>query len=397
MKQTIRLTLLCLVCFIVLAAPFRSQSLNTDMKLWLLAFAGCLSLSYIIAYEKDKVQKLPSFVKILIVIYSIGLFTSVLAWRHHSIEGLLGVTNYRLGLISLLSCAVIGLTINILEGDKLIRWLYYSGFALAVMSPLYYLFHHTARLGGPIDQPDILAAYLGAIFIIGFTKIRFTKSKFAWIAMQSTLLLAIILTQTRAVLLLIGLWLAYQALAHANQKGRQWLVYLCLGVVLILGISRIGRLNDMRYLKVSTAYRLNLQQEGVRALATMPPWGYGLGNLYGTALFCNNLHYQPLLQTCNEGVGFASTHNILLDRLLETGWLGGIAYMAFFGYCLVIYLRQGQRHIPPVFWAELMLVIYFLTNVTSLELELLFWILGFWLIKHVSDLPTADQTELLTK
>jgi hypothetical protein len=97
------------------------------------------------------------------------------------------------------------------------------------------------------------------------------------------------------------------------------------------------------------------------------------GNL-ADALNCSRLAGKQLKATCKQGYFFNSSHNIYIDRALGIGWLGALAYIAI----IVLAIRKGLRVKPEskIFaYGALLIGLYYLTNVTSLTLELLFWIL----------------------
>jgi O-antigen ligase len=92
------------------------------------------------------------------------------------------------------------------------------------------------------------------------------------------------------------------------------------------------------------------------------------------ALDCHTLQAADLQKTCRQGFSFNSSHNIFLDRVIEMGWIGGGAYIALVGTCLYRGLRSN-REAKVLSLAALLIAFYYLTNITSVTLELLFWIL----------------------
>ena len=80
-------------------------------------------------------------------------------------------------------------------------------------------------------------------------------------------------------------------------------------------------------------------------------------------------------ESCDDGYYFTSTHNIYLDRILAIGWIGGLAYSLFVQICLYLGLRLKGQQIQILSYCALVIAIYYLTNVTSVALELLFVIL----------------------
>jgi O-antigen ligase len=146
-------------------------------------------------------------------------------------------------------------------------------------------------------------------------------------------------------------------------------------LLLATGLHLFGpaRLTNTAYASTSIGYRADLQTYGLRASYHKAWFGYGPGNL-ADALNCSGLHAAPLQATCRQGYFFNSSHNVFLDRVLAVGWPGGVAFLLF----VLTSLGKGLRApgpARPMVYAALLIACYYLTNVTSVTLELLFWIL----------------------
>jgi O-antigen ligase len=134
-----------------------------------------------------------------------------------------------------------------------------------------------------------------------------------------------------------------------------------------------GRLTNAGYAEQSIHYRLSLQDYALKASGRKPFLGYGPGNL-ADALRCPWLPAGPLQTTCHQGYFFNSSHNIFIDRILAIGWLGGLAYLGI--VILAIYRGiRSKKEVRSMGYGLLLIGCYYLTNVTSLTLELLLWVL----------------------
>ena len=78
--------------------------------------------------------------------------------------------------------------------------------------------------------------------------------------------------------------------------------------------------------------------------------------------------------TCRQGYFFNSSHNIFIDRVLAIGWLGGLAFLAIVMLAIYRGLR-GKQELWVLGYAVALIGFYYLTNVTSVTLELLLWVL----------------------
>ena len=84
-----------------------------------------------------------------------------------------------------------------------------------------------------------------------------------------------------------------------------------------------------------------------------------------------------LRKTCADGFIFSSSHNIFLDRILQFGLLAGLLYVAIFGMTIIRAL-QGKytAELVVVILLEISICLYFLSNVSLPEIELLLFTLN---------------------
>jgi O-antigen ligase len=235
------------------------------------------------------------------------------------------------------------------------------------------------RTGGLFSQADILACFLGCGLLLGWQMLAvYPKRKNVITAVQVLMAAVLLATQTRTVIILVTvlsfIWLA----RHWHKRMMRPLVVSLLIVIGLLAVwSHLApnRLTDRAYASQSVQYRLTLQHYALRAAAHEPFHGYGPGNL-ADALPCSQLRDTALQKTCDEGYFFNSSHNIFLDRVLAIGWPGALAFLGLVILALYRNLRGGQAR---QIWGYTLLLIsgYYLTNVTGVTLELLFWVVLF--------------------
>jgi O-antigen ligase len=370
-KQLSLVLAACLV-FLVPFDPVR----NIDLQGLLLLVSGGFAWGALLLGYRSVFKSLDRWSGGLLIIFAVCCVMSLLVNSHFGYD-LLGAPYVRLGTGGLLACLGIGLLARTVSIRQLVTGLYVLLVGLAVVSVPYsfWHFHSLLRIGGLFAQADTMACFVGCGLLIGVTMLALYPfyRKFL-LCIQGFLVVVLLLTQTRAVLLLIiilGLIGIWQTQSNRFLKS---IIYSMI-VLLLLGGSHYllpNRLTNTTYASRSVQYRLTLQHAALQASARRPLWGYGPGNL-ADALACPKLPAGPLQTTCQQGYFFDSSHNIFIDQLLGIGWLGGLSYLLL----MMLALYRGVRS-KQVAWASYTLGLiagYYLTNVTSLTLELLLWIL----------------------
>jgi O-antigen ligase len=354
-------------------------SQDIDMRASLLLLVGLVAIIIVVFYRKTY---FPVFSKSAFYILSVFVaFTVVSLLMHPSAVDAVGTPLVRLGGLSLLACAVCGLLLTEVPTKKLMIWLYSTSLLIAVVSvPYNYLtLHYLMRLSGVFQQADTLAVWLACGFLIGLVIFPlYPLWRRQLYAGQAILLVVLLMTQTRAVIALLALILMIIILKSGYRTSRRYVMaglILCV-LVFLLGVGHLlspNRLSDAGYASSSVQYRLSLQSYGLKASLHKPIWGYGYGNVT-SALRCQSLHDPALQNTCSRGYYFDSSHDIYIDRILSIGYVGGLAYLLF--VVRAIYSGLQKNGSEQYFaWAALLVSLYYLTNVTNIEVELLFWIL----------------------
>lgn len=378
-----RLAKLCADASIVLAAclpfliPF-SANRNIDMQGLVLIIAGGFAWA---SLGLRRFAVLRSFSRNTVVLLGIFMLSCVIsaAISPHKGYGLLGIPYVRLGSAGLIAAIGVGLVILPTPVNALIKRLYAVITAIAVLSVPYNLlrFHALHRMNGIVAQADILAALLGCGLLLGlYISQRSSDKKYLLMGNQLFLAILLVLTETRAVLVVtIILYLIWGLRKQPQKVLLRSMIFAIVLFCLLAGLHYFlpNRLTDTRYAVDSFRYRAELQSYALRTSARKPFWGYGPGNL-ADALACSRLPAGPLQTTCHQGYFFNSSHNIFIDRFLAVGWLGGGAFLAIVGSAIYKGLRS-KREIQILAYAVILIAIYYLTNVTSVILELLLWVL----------------------
>lgn len=360
-----------------LLVPF-STGRNIDLQAGIVWVLGTIAWLSLFLWRTDT----PSLRRWLwwpIGLYALSCLLTL--WFHPDVANLTGLPHSRLGVLSLLACIGCGLVSRFFSVQRLARGLYASSIAIAITAVPYTLITmgSLARVGGAFHQPDLLAIWLVCGWIIGFGLWpQAKKQRWGMAATQTLLLVVIVLSQSRMALLLLIVISLVIAVRQLRGRLRTMAVLLIIGVTGLVGSSAYlvaphNRVIDSGYSTRSIQYRLTLQSYGVHAVSYQPIVGYGPANIQ-TGISCLIIHDPALIRTCQQGYYFESSHNIFLDRFIGLGLLGGSAYIIAIGGLL--YIGKRQIGIARYVWyAALAICVYYLTNITSVSIELLLWVL----------------------
>lgn len=372
-------TVLLLVCSLPLLVPL-SFNRNFDLQGMVLIITGLIAWALVIMrlrvnpISEERWLFLPLAVYVVACVFS--LFT------YFNTQNIFGTDLYRLGSLGLIASIGCALALRTVQTERLIRWLYFTIVLVALTAGPYDLLvnQSLSRLGGVFSQANILAVFMGVGIIIGFSVWQsYPKHRKYLFASQMLMVLVLLGTQTRSIILLMPVIVLLMAwrLKIAETKKMQitgGIVILSLVLLGSLALLTTSRISDVTYANKSLSYRLDLQKAGLTSSTAKPLLGYGTGNIEN-ALKCSDLKSPSIKESCDDGYYFTSTHNIYLDRILAIGWIGGLAYSLFVQICLYLGLRLKGQQIQILSYCALVIAIYYLTNVTSVALELLFVIL----------------------
>lgn len=324
------------------------------------------------------VQRLGFAVLIILVIYILCCLVSLLVNPHIGYD-FFGAPYIRLGAAGLIACVGFGLAVRSVPLERFKTWLYGLICALALVSIVYNWlhFHTLSRVGGVFSQADIFAVFMGCGLLIGTSLLHvYPQCRYYFFTSQALLAILLLLSETRSVLLLVVfLYPLLQQYAQSKWSLRRWALYGVVVLSLLVGVTALlpSRVTSGPYAAQSIKYRFHLQESALRISTDKPLFGYGPGNL-ADALDCHQLHNPSLQKTCHEGYFFNSSHNIFIDRVLAIGWLGGVCYMLLITIVTVQAFRL-KKNVSAELICMLLIVGYYFTNVTSVPLELLLWVL----------------------
>ena len=233
---------------------------------------------------------------------------------------------------------------NLVEFDRLLRWLLLSAvpvFIYAIVSYLFFGASYTleagdgtsARLSDPLAHPNILAFYTVVMLGGWLMKVKarpkaptLTLRHIAWSLYLLMLLAMLAGTQTRSA------WFGalFLVLVYGVLVKRIYLVFIVAGAMLSLLIPDVrDRIVDLGSgNEVYTYSRLNSfawrQYLWSSAIGVMSPLAFLVGN-GGSAFYTGSIAFFPLA----GGMNWAA-HNVYVQLLFDTGAVGVAAYLAIF-------------------------------------------------------------------
>jgi hypothetical protein len=338
-----------------------------------------------------------------VIIFGYGLVSATLLHGNWKFV-FFGVQNLYIGTWTLGCCILAGLLIARKLKLEFLNYFYWSMVALVPGSIILGLggLLQNERLAGLVLQPDLLAILLGAGLV---TALLITlKSRWQYIlAGHSILIIGILLTRTRAVIYLLPVWaifavIKYRSKVQLSQKSTLY-SFAVAAVLILLAIAYAApRVLSLSRAQFGVSYRADLISHSSKYLAIMPPWGLGPGGL-NTVI----TDYYQMPESIDHTIAMdqkvpENSHNLILDRFLEYGWIAGAAYILLIG--VVVWATIRNRHdrlTQALAGVGGYLLVQQLVTSTSLILELLTWIciMGILMRAAREGKPTSKKSLII--
>ena len=336
--------------------------------LWL---TGLLALVYLAIYARSVFARISS--RSLIIMLVTTTFVLLVA-RSSGFSALTGRPLVHPAALSLVASVCIALFLSTLSRPKMVAGFFYVTVWWALVCVLYWLSDTTRGRLGFVDSQVIYAAYIFMIgTIAGVWLLAKKQLPDCWIIIGVLfLLICLVLTQTRSALAITALFLAW------NYRGllRRYLYYslaFTASIVILLTAGSFGRLNNFDYFVESTVYRLHLVQASLPSSSTAWILGGGIGSIQDN-IERNRNNYSDLAIDPKEPVIFESSHNYLIDLVVERGLLVTLLMI----YTVVRALRVRPDRGSPAKLVLVCTVGYLLVNNINLQMELILWIVIVW-------------------
>lgn len=359
---------LILVLLLGFETPGKIPNIDYFPQLYTIIIAGVFSWFFLLT--KDR-KKLISYLKnyfVLVILFSLILL-SIFKANHLNFIGSYFFPNSILETLSLIGVAILLARTDVANKIFIL-------YAFVSVVSLYSLisfskFYFNSRFYGNFLQPDIFGEYLTIGFIAGLQVLEYLKNKKYIILIyinQLFLISLLYLTETRATFL-IAIFINLLFIILVDRKRTKYLQTSLLVILLLLFFVSPFRSNSASNLSASSTYRFHLQEVAIPHIRNSILVGSGNQGLQNSILCGEFYKHMDLIQTCREGYYFTSTHNILLDKALVFGILGGLSLLILIIWNIYMKLRDSSNFVITSGLILLSLFLYYFTNVTSLILE----------------------------
>jgi len=342
--------------------------------------AGVLALFYLLRYHSSDLKKLPLKWPLLALIMLVGLN----AFKFHSSMNLEGVFYDPTGSLVLISFILLGLLAALQSQSFILSLVYVFAVIVGIDSYRVAFFNSQgfSRFFGIFEQSDVLAEIIGLGLLLNayfYTKFVQHKYRTAFFGIEAMLAGVLYLSGTRFVIVtsvVLSLVLFWYLKAHRKEVA--FLYAAAAAIFLIFSFTiHVTRITGVADYGSSVSYRLELQNITLRQVQSVPLLGVGVGNIEHVIPCQKLLSVRVLRKTCADGFIFSSSHNIFLDRILQFGLLAGLLYLAIFGMTILRALHAKlTAELVVMLLLELSICLYFLSNVSLPEIELLLFTLN---------------------
>ena len=342
--------------------------------------AGVLGLFYLLRYHSSDLKKLPLKWPLLALIMLVGLN----AFKFHSSMNLEGVFYDPTGSLVLISFILLGLLAALQSQSFILSLVYVFAVIVGIDSYRVAFFNSQgfSRFFGIFEQSDVLAEIIGLGLLLNayfYTKFVQHKYRTAFFGIEAMLAGVLYLSGTRFVIVtsvVLSLVLFWYLKAHRKEVA--FLYAAAAAIFLIFSFTiHVTRITGVADYGSSVSYRLELQNITLRQVQSVPLLGVGVGNIEHVIPCQKLLSVRVLRKTCADGFIFSSSHNIFLDRILQFGLLAGLLYLAIFGMTILRALHAKlTAELVVMLLLELSICLYFLSNVSLPEIELLLFTLN---------------------
>ncbi|MGC1246325.1 MAG: O-antigen ligase family protein [Spirulinaceae cyanobacterium] len=242
-----------------------------------------------------------------------------------------------------------------------------------------------------------------AMSIVSFKNQPRVFKNLTWVFL-SMIIIALVLTQTRAAILALTIAITYWC--YQTRKASLSITVICLALLLIAAISSQRQIAQLRQFNFNPATiaiknlcsdRVLLWQQALPAIRERPLLGWGFdgfgiayadgqtSSLEATILALNEASFDYLEagQIKRSPLPTYKAHNLILDTTLSVGILGTITYLSLFGYCCY------QVKNSSGYGTEAVAIAYFVFTLTWFECAQ-FSHLAWWTLSNQMTIVIAD-------
>ncbi len=310
----------------------------------------------------------------------------------YPMDALIGNPLVHPGVLSLCSSVAVGLLITTFDKDQLFRYTYNIIVGWGAINFLFWVVGGGDTRLGFLDSQVIYAAFLFAIgIILGCWHFMHQTLPRRYVVSSSLfLLLCLLLSQTRAAIILLAIYLLFTYRAALIPK-RKAVAGIAVGVVVIvIGFSSyFSRLIDYSYMAESVTYRASLIGASLPASPSQLLIGGGIGSIEDN-IHAKGQQFPALAEDIKDGIIFESSHNYYADILVERGAIVLILFLLLLVVTLRHYKRSG-RHSPLIWSVVVFSLVYLLVNNINIQMELILWVGILLLVFDPDKTPVVDS------
>jgi O-antigen ligase/tetratricopeptide (TPR) repeat protein len=276
-----------------------------------------------------------------------------------------------------------------------------------------YVMEYGARMSGTIGNPPFLASYLLLIVFIGLILITRTQKNLLKIFYAATVLInlaVIYLTASRGAILaaLIGtiiLCLYYISGKYDKRNERQFrkriFAYIALLIILTVVITSITDtefiIKDRTISRFTSIFsdkavetRFDAWKMALHGIKERPVLGWGQENFL-------SLYAIVQIPYTEEHAWVDRAHNILVDWLVNAGFLGLISYLAIFGSAIAALIRAIRNRTVKEKEGVVIIIaiiVYFIQNLFTFD-SINTYLVFFALLAYVDNINVTDGSARL--
>ncbi|MCX6727207.1 MAG: O-antigen ligase family protein [Candidatus Saccharibacteria bacterium] len=335
-------------------------------------FAGVLSLASIMSFRRELLVVLAKRKALMLFM---GISSVSLIFQSSLWQAFFGYPLVHPALASMFSSVCIGLWLTTLDRVSILKTAYYATLAWSSICFIYWLQDDISLRLGFVHSQVIYAACLFALG--GMLALwHFNNKTLPRIFVVSSglfLFACLLLSQTRSALLLLIVYILFSnrqsILTHKK-------VSLLLAGLAVMSVALSGlyfsRLYNTGYLTRSVEYRMNLAQASFPSNDSQLLFGGGMGSIE------NNIHdnapkYVLLEGDIKDGIKFESSHNYLVDIVVERGLLAALLFVFIVYQAIFAGLRLQSPADRIIFDVYVFLLLFLFFNNINIQMEILLW------------------------
>jgi O-antigen ligase/cytochrome c-type biogenesis protein CcmH/NrfG len=168
-----------------------------------------------------------------------------------------------------------------------------------------------------------------------------------------------------------------------------------LGIVLGSFVLKEGSAVQNKFIELTTKSRLVVWESAFEGIKKSPLIGYGPENF--DFVFLQSFNPCMFLAECGGEIWFDRAHNIIVDTLVNTGFVGLLSYLFLFVSAFLLLFKKYSKDKEISFWTfaifSSLLVAYFVQNLTVFDM-ISSYLVFFLVLAFVASLDKKETEEV---